>query len=113
MFRLAARNFAARNVNVAARSLVAPRLALAARSRFAPCAAFSAAAGLSKEEITTRVLDVLKSFEKVDRSKVRIIQSALPANDISLTKCDVDGSSRRQRRSRRTLVWTVWMRLKL
>ena len=70
MFRLAARNFAARNVNVAARSVVAPRLALAARSRFVPRAAFSAAAGLSKEEITTRVLDVLKTFEKVDGSKV-------------------------------------------
>ena len=75
MFRLAARNFAARNVNVAARSVVAPRLAFAARSRFAPRAAFSAAAGLSKEEITTRVLDVLKSFEKVDTSKVRSILS--------------------------------------
>lgn len=71
MFRLAARNFAARNLNVATRSVVAPRLAFAARSRTAPCAAYSAAAGLSKEDITTRVLDVLKSFEKVDSSKVR------------------------------------------
>ena len=71
MFRLAARNFAARNLNVAARSAVAPRLAFPARSQFVPRAASSAAAGISKEEITTRVLDVLKSFEKVDRSKVR------------------------------------------
>ena len=73
MFRLAARNFAARNINVAARAAVTPRLALAARSRFVPCAAYSAAAGLSKEDITTRVLDVLKAFEKVDPSKVRSI----------------------------------------
>ncbi|RDX52053.1 acyl carrier protein [Lentinus brumalis] len=86
MFRLAARNFAARNVNVAARSLVAPRLALAARSRFAPCAAFSAAAGLSKEEITTRVLDVLKSFEKVDRSKLS--PTAAFAEDLGLDSLD-------------------------
>lgn len=90
MFRLAARNFAARNVNVAARSLVAPRLALAARSRFAPCASFSAAAGLSKEEITTRVLDVLKSFEKVERSKVRSIRSASSVNAMLFANHDVD-----------------------
>ena len=32
-------------------------------------AAFSAAAGLTKEDITTRVLDVLKGFEKVDPTK--------------------------------------------
>lgn len=71
MFRLAARNFAARNLHVATRSVVAPRLTLVARSRFVPCVAYSAAAGLSKEDITARVLDVLKSFEKVDGSKVR------------------------------------------
>ena len=34
-------------------------------------AAFSAAAGLTQEEITTRVLDVLKGFEKVDPNKAR------------------------------------------
>ena len=33
-------------------------------------AAFSAAAGLTREDITTRVLDVLKGFEKVDQTKV-------------------------------------------
>ena len=31
---------------------------------------FSAAAGLSKEQIQTRIFDVLKSFEKVGHSKV-------------------------------------------
>ena len=80
MFRLAARNFAARNIAV--RSVAAPRIALAARTRFVPCAAFSAAAGLSKEEITQRVLDVLKGFEKVDPSKVLasalVLMSAMP-----------------------------------
>ena len=70
MFRIAARNFASRNLGVAARSVVTPRLALAARTQWVPRAAYSAAAGLSKEDITTRVLDVLKSFEKVDGSKV-------------------------------------------
>ena len=34
-------------------------------------AAFSAAPGLTKEDITTRVLDVLKGFEKVNPAKVR------------------------------------------
>ncbi|KAI0673518.1 SMP-30/Gluconolaconase/LRE-like region-domain-containing protein [Trametes maxima] len=67
MFRLAARNFAARNL--AARAVATPRFALAARSRIVPCAAFSAAAGLSKDEITHRVLDVLKGFEKVNGAK--------------------------------------------
>ncbi|KAF9654331.1 acyl carrier protein [Thelephora ganbajun] len=33
-------------------------------------ATFSVAAGLTKEEITTRVLDVLKGFEKVDPAKL-------------------------------------------
>ena len=68
MFRLAARNFAARNLAVARSSVAAPRVAFAARNWTAP-RAYSAAAGLSKEEISTRVLDVLKGFEKVDRSK--------------------------------------------
>ncbi|WVQ96510.1 acyl carrier protein [Kwoniella sp. CBS 9459] len=43
--------------------------------RPAPASAFqyrgyAAAAGLSKEDITSRVLDVLKSFEKVDGGKL-------------------------------------------
>ncbi|PIL31586.1 transporter [Ganoderma sinense ZZ0214-1] len=86
MFRLVARNFAARNLNVAVRSAVAPRPAFAARSRIVPCAAYSAAAGLSKEDITTRVLDVLKSFEKVDGSKLST--SAAFAEDLGLDSLD-------------------------
>lgn len=88
MFRLAARSFSARNLNVAARPVVASRLALAARSRIVPRAAFSAAAGLSKEDITTRVLDVLKSFEKVDGAKV----SSDTSNCIFVCRADCDVS---------------------
>ncbi|CDO73225.1 hypothetical protein BN946_scf185007.g280 [Trametes cinnabarina] len=85
MFRLAARNFAARNIAV--RSVATPRLALAARNRFVvPCAAFSAAAGLSKEEITQRVLDVLKGFEKVDQSK--LTPTASFSEDLGLDSLD-------------------------
>ncbi|KAI0375388.1 acyl carrier protein [Pilatotrama ljubarskyi] len=84
MFRLAARNFAARNIAV--RTVAAPRFALAARSRIVPCAAFSAAAGLSKEEITTRVLDVLKGFEKVDPSK--LTPTASFSEDLGLDSLD-------------------------
>lgn len=64
-FRLALRSAA--RPNLAARAL--PRTQL---PRFAPRATFSAAAGLSKGEIETRVLDVLKGFEKVDPAKVRL-----------------------------------------
>ncbi|EEB93655.1 hypothetical protein MPER_07655, partial [Moniliophthora perniciosa FA553] len=35
-----------------------------------PMRAFSAAAGLSKQDVETRVLDVLKGFEKVDSTKL-------------------------------------------
>ncbi|TCD61320.1 hypothetical protein EIP91_008648 [Steccherinum ochraceum] len=37
---------------------------------FTQQARFSAAAGLDKEQITSRVLDVLKGFEKVDQGKL-------------------------------------------
>ncbi|EIW64389.1 acyl carrier protein [Trametes versicolor FP-101664 SS1] len=84
MFRLAARNFAARNI--ASGSVVAPRFALAARSRIVPCAAFSAAAGLSKEEITARVLQVLRSFEKVKADKLN--PTASFSDDLGLDSLD-------------------------
>ncbi|KDQ63635.1 hypothetical protein JAAARDRAFT_29661 [Jaapia argillacea MUCL 33604] len=50
-----------------------PRLSLAVASRrsvFPQRAAFSAAAGLSKPDIESRILDVLKGFEKVDPAKL-------------------------------------------
>lgn len=60
---------------LAARTVVRPRLvpapiAFAARSHILQRASYSAAAGLSKEQITARVLDVLKGFEKVKQDKV-------------------------------------------
>ena len=61
--RLAVRNIARPRIAVAA--LPGSRLSLLQR------ASFSAAAGLPKEQIQSRVLEVLKGFEKVDPSKVR------------------------------------------
>lgn len=40
-------------------------------------AAYSASAGLSSSDIQTRILDVLKSFEKVDPSKASFIEASL------------------------------------
>lgn len=62
-FRGPAASFARSRVSVSAAAI--PR-----RTWLLQRAAFSAAAGLTKEEITTRVLDVLKGFEKVDTKKV-------------------------------------------
>lgn len=42
--------------------------------RFTPVRFYAASAGLSKSDIETRVVDVLKTFEKVDPSKVRSFQ---------------------------------------
>ena len=63
-FRGPAASFARNRVSVSVAAI--PR-----RTWFLQRAAFSAAAGLTKEEITTRVFDVLKGFEKVDAGKVR------------------------------------------
>ena len=66
-------------LRLAVRSVARPRLAIAAipstRSRILQSASYSAAAGLSKEQVTSRVLDVLKGFEKVDQSKVSCFYS--------------------------------------
>ena len=65
--RLAARNLPRTG------ALFAPRTAFAVpqfRGRVFQSALFSAHAGLSKGEISARVLDVLKGFEKVDPAKV-------------------------------------------
>ena len=63
-FRGPAAAFARNRVSVSA-------FAIPRRTWLPQRAAFSAAAGLTNEEITTRVLDVLKGFEKVDQGKVR------------------------------------------
>jgi hypothetical protein len=67
--RLAVRNVARQRVTSAAP-------ALAARTSFLQRAQYSAAAGLNKEQITTRVLELLKGFEKVKQEKVRHIYAA-------------------------------------
>lgn len=62
-------------LRLAARNVARPRMvfaapaSLVARSRILQSASYSAAAGLSKEQITARVLDVLKGFEKVKQDK--------------------------------------------
>lgn len=50
--------------------LSVPRTVPRALPFFLQRANFAAASGLSKEDIQTRVLDVMKSFEKVDPAKV-------------------------------------------
>ena len=60
-------------IRLAAHNLVRSRLALAIPRIQNPIpwrASFSASAGLTKDVIETRVLDVLKGFEKVNQSKV-------------------------------------------
>ena len=59
--------------------LQAPRFALQslARARLPPRAFFAAAAGgLRKEEIEARILDIVKSFEKVEPGNVSRKQSS-------------------------------------
>ena len=52
-------------------TLIAPRSAAWARQSWAmQRAAYSASAGLSRTDIESRILDVLKSFEKVEEGKV-------------------------------------------
>ena len=71
-FRGPAASFARNRVTISA--------AIPGRTWLPQRAAFSAAAGLTKEEITTRVLDVLKGFEKVDPKKVRkvVVNTIMP-----------------------------------
>ncbi|OCH95817.1 acyl carrier protein [Obba rivulosa] len=76
-------------VRSVARPRVAPRLAATfphARPGFLQVAGYAAAAGLSKEQIATRVLDVLKGFEKVDPAK--LTPSASFTDDLGLDSLD-------------------------
>ena len=59
-------------IRLAARNLARPRLAFAAPriQNSVPWRAGSSAAGLTKDDIQKRVIDVLKGFEKVNPSKV-------------------------------------------
>lgn len=71
--RLAARSITRPRFTSSPRVVSLPHAVTAlpsSRGRVLQYAAYSAAAGLSKGEITARVLDVLKGFEKVDPTKV-------------------------------------------
>ncbi|PCH33776.1 acyl carrier protein [Wolfiporia cocos MD-104 SS10] len=86
--RLAARSVARPQVASAPR-VVLPRAAAAlpqSRGRVLQYAAYSAAAGLSKSDITARVLDVLKGFEKVDPSK--LTETSRFSEDLGLDSLD-------------------------
>lgn len=62
---------AARTPRTFNRVATAPRLSRSAPLFFRPQrAGFSAAAGLSKEDVQARIVDVLKTFEKVPQDKV-------------------------------------------
>jgi NADH dehydrogenase (ubiquinone) 1 alpha/beta subcomplex 1, acyl-carrier protein len=65
---------------LAARSAPATRQALATQLRMPRAlpfrAGYAATAGLSKDDIQTRIFGVLKGFEKVDPQKVRVFESS-------------------------------------
>lgn len=50
--------------------------------RFTPVRFYAASAGLSKSDIESRILDVLKTFEKVDPSKVRFWSCPIVAGSV-------------------------------
>ncbi|KAJ7706086.1 SMP-30/Gluconolaconase/LRE-like region-domain-containing protein [Mycena rosella] len=70
-----------------ARVLPRQALSLPRRQPRLPFRAFSAGGGLSPEVIQTRILDVLKGFEKVDQSK--LTSSASFTTDLGLDSLDV------------------------
>ncbi|ESK98291.1 acyl carrier protein [Moniliophthora roreri MCA 2997] len=74
-------------LRLAARSVL-PRYTFAASHvhRHMPMRAFSAAAGLPKQDIETRVLDVLKGFEKVDLTKLSTVSHF--SKDLGLDSLD-------------------------
>ncbi|THH28064.1 hypothetical protein EUX98_g6119 [Antrodiella citrinella] len=78
--RLAVRNVARTRLAVPAALPVTRRWALTQKARY------SAAAGLDKEQITSRVLDVLKGFEKVDQAKLST--SSAFSEDLGLDSLD-------------------------
>ncbi|EKM61164.1 uncharacterized protein PHACADRAFT_247597 [Phanerochaete carnosa HHB-10118-sp] len=72
--------------NVARTRVVAAPVAFSARTGFLQRAQYSAAAGLNKEQITARILDVLKGFEKVKPEK--LTPAASFAEDLGLDSLD-------------------------
>ncbi|KAG5641068.1 hypothetical protein DXG03_006272 [Asterophora parasitica] len=76
-------------LRLAARSSALPRFAWTAsrvQRSIIQRAAFSAAAGLSRDAIQSRVLEVLKGFEKVDPAKLTLSSSF--SNDLGLDSLD-------------------------
>ncbi|OJA10832.1 hypothetical protein AZE42_00258 [Rhizopogon vesiculosus] len=65
-----------------------PIFAASTRQTLAFRANYSAAAGLSQETIQSRVLNVLKGFEKVDADKVRLTTSSSFTDDLGLDSLD-------------------------
>ncbi|KAM0788797.1 hypothetical protein ACM66B_002885 [Microbotryomycetes sp. NB124-2] len=81
MFRLAA----ARTLSSVAPRVAVQRVALAPAARVQP-RWYSAAAGLDKNAIQSRIFEVLQSFEKVDSTKVS--PTASFTNDLGLDSLD-------------------------
>ncbi|KAG1755193.1 acyl carrier protein [Suillus paluster] len=63
-----------------------PVLAVSSRQTLAFRANYSAAAGLSKETVQTRILDVIKGFERVDAAKLTTSSSF--TDDLGLDSLD-------------------------
>jgi NADH dehydrogenase (ubiquinone) 1 alpha/beta subcomplex 1 len=57
-------------LRLATRAAFSPRYHWTTRTHLVQRAAFSAEAGLSRDDIQSRVFEVLKGFEKVDSAKV-------------------------------------------
>ncbi|KAF7307001.1 Acyl carrier protein [Mycena indigotica] len=72
---------------LATRALPRQALALPRRQALLPFRQYSAGGALSAEAIQTRILDVLKGFEKVDPSKLTATASF--TNDLGLDSLDV------------------------
>ncbi|GJE87604.1 acyl carrier protein [Phanerochaete sordida] len=72
--------------NVARTRVVAAPAAFSARTSFLQRAQYSAAAGLDREQITARILDVLKGFEKVKSDK--LTATATFSEDLGLDSLD-------------------------
>ena len=69
MFRTAIAK-AAPSFRVASAALIRPTLSFARPALTLSARGYAASAGLSKDDISSRVLEVMKTFEKVDGGKV-------------------------------------------
>ena len=77
-------------IRLATRAAFSPRYHWAAprlRNHLVPRAGFSAPAGLSRDVIQSRVLEVLKGFEKVDPAKVNLKLASIVGKLTSVPSC--------------------------